>query len=215
LYIIDLASSVDTLKGKFHHSITRGIRQAEKRGVTIRLTRSETDMDRFYTLNVTTRKKLGVLPQPYAFFKALFRHVISQDLGFLLLAEWEGQVIAGVVFLTYKDTIYYKFNASYENHLQKRPNHLIIWEAIRYACTNGYKYWDFGRCAPEEEGLRTFKSRWGARDVSLPYYYYPQVKGFTTVDENSLRYRVMKLFSRFSPQFVFRAAGSLLYKHLG
>ena len=161
-----------------------------------------------------TRKKLGVLPQPYSFFKALFRHVISQHLGFLLMAEWEGKVIAGVLFLTYKDTIYYKFNASDKNYLQKRPNHLVIWEAMRYACANDYKHFDLGRCSPEEEGLRTFKSRWGAKEVNLPYYYYPEVKGFTTVPENSPRYRAMRLFSRVVPPFAFRVAGSLLYKHL-
>jgi hypothetical protein len=214
LYLLDLEPGIDTLKERFHHSVRRGIQQAEKRGVTVRVTRDEADLGHFYDLNVATRKKLGVLPQPFSLFKSLHRHVISQDLGFIILAEWEGKVIAGVLFLTYQDTIYYKFNASDENHLQKRPNHLAIWEALRYACADGYKHCDFGRCSPEEEGLRIFKSRWGAEEVSSPYYYYPKVKGFTTIPESSLRYRAMKLFSHVAPQFVFRATGSILYKHI-
>lgn len=214
LYLLDLEPGVDVSKERFHHSVIRGIHQAEKRGVTVCLTRTEAALNHFYRLNVATRKKLGVLPQPYAFFKALFRNVISQNLGFMMMAEWKGKVIAGVLFLTYKDTIYYKFNASDENHLQKRPNHLVIWEAIQYACANGYKRCDFGRCSPEEEGLRIFKSRWGAKEISSPYYYYPEIKGFTTVAETSLRYRAMKSFSHIIPQFAFRAAGSVLYKHL-
>jgi len=214
LYLLDLEPGIDILKERFHHSVRRGIHQAEKRGVTAHMTRTKADLDHFYKLNVATRKKLGVLPQPHAFFESLFRYVISQNLGFMLMAEWEGKVIAAVIFLTYKDTIYYKFNASDENHLQKRPNHLVIWEAIRYACANGYKHCDFGRCSPEEEGLRVFKSRWGAKEVGSPYYYYPEIKGFTTVPESSLRYQAMKLFSHAIPQFAFRAAGSLLYKHV-
>ena len=214
-YVLDLEPDVETLKKRFHDSVRRGIHQAEKRGVSARLTRSEDDLDHFYRLHIATRKKLGVLPQPYAFFKALFRHVISQHLGFMLMGEWEGKVIAGVLFLTYKDTMYYKFNASDENYLQKRPNHLVIWEAMRYACANNYKHFDLGRCAPEEEGLRTFKSRWGATEVKLPYYYYPRIKGVTTLTENSLGYRVMRLVSHVMPQAVFRATGSVLYKHLG
>jgi len=214
LYLLDLKLGIDKLKEKLHHSVRRGIQQAQKRGVTVRMTRIEADLDLFYDLNITTRKKLGVLPQPHAFFKALYRHVISQDLGFTMLAEWEGKPIAGVLFLTYKDTIYYKFNASDENHLQKRPNHLAIWEAIQYACANGYRHCDFGRCTPEEEGLRIFKSRWGTREVGSPYYYYPEVKGFTTVAESSLRYRTMKLISHIIPKFAFKAAGSVLYKHM-
>ncbi len=214
LYVLDLKPDIDTLSKSFHDSVRRGIRQAEKRGVTVRMTRAEVDLNHFYKLNVATRKKLGVLPQPYAFFKALFRHVISQNLGFMLMAEWEGKVIAGVLFLTYKDTLYYKFNASDEDYLQKRPNHLIIWEAIRYAFARDYKHLDLGRCSPEEEGLRTFKSRWGAKEINLPYYYYPAIKGFVVAPESSARYQAMQLFSHVMPTFVFRAAGSILYKHL-
>lgn len=213
-HLLDLRPGVNVLKESFHHSSIRGIHQAEKRGVAVRMTHTETDLDYFYKLNVATRKKLGVLPQPHIFFKALYHHVISQNLGFLAMAESEGKVIAGVLFLTYKDTIYYKFNASDQNYLQKRPNHLIIWEAIRYACANRFKYFDFGRCPFEEEGLRAFKTRWGAQEVNLPYYYYPEAKGFSTIPESSLRYQAMKLFSHIMPKFVFRIAGSLLYKHL-
>ncbi|OGO23738.1 MAG: hypothetical protein A2144_05175 [Chloroflexi bacterium RBG_16_50_9] len=215
LYILDLESNADTLNSRFHDSVRRGIRQAEKRGVTVRLTRTEADLDIFYRLHVDTRKKLGVPPQPHAFFKALFRHVISQNLGFTGLAESEGKVIAGVVFLNHKDTLYYKFNASDENQLQKRPNHLVTWKAILYACANNYKHLDFGRCSPDEEGLRTFKTRWGTREVNLPYYYYPKVKGFLAVPENSLRYKAMQLFSHMLPRTAFEAAGTLLYRHFG
>jgi lipid II:glycine glycyltransferase (peptidoglycan interpeptide bridge formation enzyme) len=213
-YMLDLEIGLEKLNARFHDSVRRGIRQAEKRGVTVRFTSSEEDMRNFYRLHVTTRKKLGVLPQPYAFFNSLFRQIISQNLGFTVMADCEGKTVAGVVFLKHKDTIYYKFNASNEDYLQRRPNHLVTWAAIKYACANNYKYFDFGRCTPEEEGLRTFKSRWGAKETNLPYYYYPGIKGFTTVAEGSARYQVMRVFSRVMPQFAFRAAGSLLYKHL-
>ena len=213
-YMLDLEPDLKVLNENFHDSVRRGIHQAEKRGVTVRMTRTLADLHHFFELNVATHKKLGVLPQPHAFFKALYRHVISQDLGFLAMAEWDGKVIAGVLFLTYKDTIYYKFNASVKNYLQKRPNHLIIWEVIRYTCANGYKYFDFGRCPFEEEGLRTFKYRWGSQEINLPYYYYPKAKGLSTISENSLIFRSMKVFLHATPTFACKIAGSLLYRHL-
>jgi lipid II:glycine glycyltransferase (peptidoglycan interpeptide bridge formation enzyme) len=214
IYLLDLESGCDIAMTRMHQSVRRGIKQAEKRGVTVRITRDEADLDSFYRINVATRKKLGVFPQPYSFFKSLFRNVISKDLGFMMLAEWEGKIIAGVVFLTYKNTIYYKFNASDEKHLQKRPNHLAIWHAVRYACDNNFKHCDFGRCSPEEEGLRTFKSRWGTEEIKVPYYYYPAIKGFTTVSESSTKYRMMRLFSHTVPKFLFRMVGSFMYKHV-
>ncbi len=213
-HLLDLEGGVDLLKEQFHHSIRKNIHQAEERGATVRVSHAEADMDYFYELQVATRKKLGVLPQPLSFFKALHHHVISQNLGFLAVAESEGTPIAGVVCLTYKDTIYYKFNASDEKYLKKRPNHLLIWELIQYACDTGYRYFSFGRCSPEDEGLRIFKSRWGAKERKSPYFYYPEVKGFANVPEDSRRYRAMQLFSRVMPEFVFRIAGSLFYRHL-
>jgi CelD/BcsL family acetyltransferase involved in cellulose biosynthesis len=215
LYLLDLEPDAEKLNGKFHDSVRRGIRQAEKRGVEVRMTHDEADLDLFYKLHLITRKKLGVLPQPRSFFKALYRNVISQNLGFTGLAESEGKIIAGVVFLNYKDTIYYKFNASHEEYLHKRPNHLVTWEAIKSACAQNYKHFDFGRCSPEEEGLRTFKTRWGAKEIMLPYYYYPRVQGISAASENSVRYRIMRLFSRLTPLSTFESAGSFLYKHLG
>ena len=214
-YLLELEPDLKALSARFHLSVRRCIHQAEKRDVTVRLTSNEEDMERFYRLHVATRKKLGVFPQPHAFFESIFRHIISQDGGFIGIAECGGKTVAGVVFLIHGDTIYYKYNASDEKYLQKRPNHLIIWEAIKYACANNYKYFDFGRCTPEEEGLRTFKSRWGAKEIALPYYYFPSRQGFTNVKESSVRYQAMRLFSYIMPQWVCVAAGSFLYKHLG
>jgi predicted N-acyltransferase len=215
LYVLDLSDDVEKLNRSFHDSVRRGIRQAERRGVKIRMSHEKKDLDLFYGLHVVTRKKLGVLPQPYAFFKALYRNVISQNMGFTGLAESEGRIIAGVVYLNYKDTIYYKFNASDECQLKKRPNHLVTWEAIKYACANHLNYFDFGRCSLEEQGLRDFKNRWGTREINLPYYYYPRIQGITSVSENSAWYRAMRLFSHIAPASACELAGSLLYKHLG
>ncbi len=214
-YLLELEPDLKALSERFHLSVRRCIHQAEKRDVTVRLTSSEEDMERFYSLHVATRKKLGVFPQPRAFFESIFRHVISQNRGFMGIAEYGGKTVAGSIFLTHGNTIYYKYNASDEKYLQKRPNHLVIWEAIKYACANNYKYFDFGRCTPEEEGLRTFKTRWGAKAIALPYYYFPGRKGFINVEESGVQYQAMRLFSYVMPRWVCVAAGSFLYKHLG
>ena len=141
--------------------------------------------------------------------------MISQNMGFTILAEFEGKAVAGVVFFTHKDTIYYKFNASDEKYLQKRPNHLVTWEAIKFACVNNYRFFDFGRCAPQGTGLRTYKSRWGTREVNLPYYYYPRIRGPASIAEDGMLYRMARIFSHVTPQFLFKAAGSFFYRHLG
>lgn len=214
-YVFDLGPDLKAVKAKLEDSIRRNIRKADQNEITIRFTSSEPDIDKFYELHVMTRKKLGVFPQPRIFFKNLARHLLSQNLGITILAEFEGKPIAGAIFLMYKDTIYYKYNASNKKYLRKRANQLITWEAIQYAFANNYKIFDFGRCSLEEVDLRTYKSRWGAREVSLPYYYYPKVKGITAIPEGSIRYQFMGVLSRVMTLGVFRFAGSFLYKHFG
>jgi lipid II:glycine glycyltransferase (peptidoglycan interpeptide bridge formation enzyme) len=149
-YVLDITPGPDKVRSTFHESVRRGIHQAEKRGVTYRLTNSRDDLEKFYQMNVITRKKLGVLPQPHSFFQNIYTHLISKNLGFVALAECEGKHVAGIVFLTHKDTIYYKFNASLENYLTRRPNHMITWEAIKQACADNFKFMDFGRCTSDE-----------------------------------------------------------------
>jgi lipid II:glycine glycyltransferase (peptidoglycan interpeptide bridge formation enzyme) len=213
-HLLDLTPGADALKKGFHDGVKDGIRQAGKRGVTVRLSNNKEDLDTFFKLHIATRQKLGVLPQPYIFFKVLYHHLISPRHGFMAMGECEGKVIAASIFLTHKDNVYYKFSASDESYLQKRPNHMVIWEAIRYACANNYKYFDFGRCSPEEKGLRAFKLGWGTKEIDLPYFYYPEIKGLTAASGNGVKYKTLRLVLHMMPQFAFKAAGSLLYKHL-
>jgi lipid II:glycine glycyltransferase (peptidoglycan interpeptide bridge formation enzyme) len=215
LYILDLEQDPEQQEMGFHHSVRRGIQQAKKRGAVVQTATSEDDMLAFYRLNTLTRRKLGVLPQPYAFFRAIFRHIISQGMGFLQMAKYKCDTIAGVLLLTFKDTIYYKFNASDANYLQKRPNHLLIWTAIQHACANGYNHFDFGRCAAEEESLRNFKRLWATREIPLPYYYFPAVRGVTTTTESSLKYRLMSRLVHTIPNSALETLSLFLYKHLG
>ena len=214
-HIIDLEQDIDTLESKFRSNVRWSIRKAAKENVTFRLAESEQDLKMFSRLNVMTRKKNGVIPQPYSFFQSVYRNLVMHGLGYLVVAEWEGKTIAASMFLRYKDTMYYKYNASDRRHLGKCPNHLLIWESIKQSYNDGLAKLDFGRCSPEDEGLRTFKNRWAAQEIDLPCYYYPIVKGTMTYTDTSLKYRIMNRAVATMPNFLLTSIGSRVYKHLG
>lgn len=178
------------------------------------MTHDKLDLDCFYELNVATRKKLGVLPQPGSFFRALFDYVISKKLGFLMVSEHNHRVIAGGVFLVHKDIIYYKYNASDELYLNKRPNNLMLWEALCYASNNDFRTFDFGRCPKEQCGLRSFKISCGAEEADLPYFFYPSVRSLDSGTWGTVKKKSMQTFSHHMPNFILKRAGSLLYKHI-
>jgi CelD/BcsL family acetyltransferase involved in cellulose biosynthesis len=192
----------------------RGVKAAERQRVSARVTKEAGDLKQFYRLNVETRKKLGVLPQPFRFFEAIHRNLLITGRGFLLAAEAEGEMVAGVLYLVFRDTFTYKFNASSTEYLHLRPNHLLILKGMEMAGEKGYKYFDFGRSEPESEGLREFKSQWATVESALPYYYFPAVTGASALTASSLKRKAMVLFTRSVPEPVLRLAGSVLYRHM-
>ncbi len=154
----------------FRSSIRQGIRAASKAGVAVRRGGAREDLTRvFYGLHVETRRRLGVPVQSRRFFELLWDRVLAPGGGFVLVASVDGDDVAAAVFLTGGDTLVYKYGASDERHLRARPNNAIFWDAIQWACTNGLRRLDFGRSDFAAEGLRRFKSGWGAEELPLVY----------------------------------------------
>jgi CelD/BcsL family acetyltransferase involved in cellulose biosynthesis len=155
----------------FHRSqVQRNIRRAEREGLTVRrATRASDLVDTFYRLHLQTRRRQGVPVQPRRFFRLLWDTTITTGLGSVLIVETSAQPIAAAVFLAWNETVIYKFGASDASNWSLRPNHLLFWHAIRAACEQGCRWFDFGRTDIGQEGLRNFKLSWGAAEEPLVY----------------------------------------------
>ena len=95
----------------------------------------------------------------------------------LLLAEQrqagQTKLLAGSLFLMFGQTVFYAFNGRRQEDLSLRPNDAIHWQAIRDACTDGYRRYDLGEVTANNPGLAAFKHKWGAEQRWLYRYYYP------------------------------------------
>ena len=76
-----------------------------------------------------------------------------------------------MIHLVYKDTIIYWDGSSYTQGLKYRPNNALMWEAIKWGCEKGYKYYNLGSSPKSASGLGRFKEGWGA-DKKIYYTYY-------------------------------------------
>jgi CelD/BcsL family acetyltransferase involved in cellulose biosynthesis len=198
----------------FHRSqVQRNIRRAEREGLTVRLGTSPHDLvDTFYRLHLRTRRRQGVPVQPRRFFRLLWDNTIATGLGSLLIVEAAGQPIAAAVFLTWNETVIYKFGASDESSWSLRPNHLLFWHAIRAACEQGCRWFDFGRTDIGQEGLRNFKLSWGAVEEPL---FYGMVSGTpeSAPSADGMATRVLGPVIRHGPLLLCRAVGETLYRY--
>jgi CelD/BcsL family acetyltransferase involved in cellulose biosynthesis len=168
-HVVALDADPDRVFARFHPAVRTHIRQAGRRGVTIRRAERPEDEDTFYRLHLRTRRRQGVPVQPRRFFRMLWESVISTGLGTALIAEASGEPVAADIFLTWNGMTIGKFSASDERAWPLRANNLVIWHSIKTACEQGSRWFDFGRSDIGNEGLRTFKLSWGAVEQPLVY----------------------------------------------
>ena len=193
----------------------RCVRQAREKNLSVRPVESLDDLAAFYALNLMLRRRHGMLPQPRLLFTALYRNFILAGNGRLLLAEVEGQIVAGLLCITHRDKVYDKFAPSNPEFWSYRPNHLLLWESVEWSCQRGFKHYDLGRVGADASGLAAFKEQWAFVGRDLPYYYHPAPGGFNVTQPEGIKKRALDLFARYAPERVFVEAGERLYRHLG
>jgi CelD/BcsL family acetyltransferase involved in cellulose biosynthesis len=189
------------------------IRQAERKGVTVRRAAHPEDLvDIFYRLHLRNRRRLGVPVQPRRFFRMLWESMIGTGLGLVLVAEASAQPVAAAVVLAWNGTMIGKFIASDEGAWALRPNNLIVWHAVKAACERGCRWFDFGRTDAGNEGLRAYKRSWGAAEEPLIYGTLgPGPELASTPDGRAGQ--LLASVIRHGPLVVCRATGEALYRY--
>jgi lipid II:glycine glycyltransferase (peptidoglycan interpeptide bridge formation enzyme) len=131
-----------------------------------------------------------------------------------VLASFHDKPIAGGVYFHFGEKAVYKYGASDLNYQNLRANNLVMWEAIKWYSSNGYKSLCFGRTEPENRGLIQFKSGWGTTEQPINYYRYDLKKGSFVSGSSKVTGSHNKIF-RNMPLPILKKVGSILYKHAG
>ncbi len=208
-HLLPLPAELGDLERRLHDSARRGVRKALRCGVRVRRCGAEA-MPAFYRLYTCTRRRQGLASAPYRFFAAIGERLLARGLGALLLAEADGEAVAANLVLWWREAMVYKANVSLAEALEMRPNNLLMWATIELAHEMGLRWLDMGRTDAGHEGLRRFKSLWGAREEPLPYLYYPAP---TATGRRRALGSALRLAARTLPGRLYGALG-LLYRHL-
>ena len=213
-HVLALCRDPALVHAGFHHSqVQRSIRRAEREGLTVRqATRPEDLTGTFYRLHLRTRHRQGVPVQPHRFFRMLWENAIGTGLGSVLIVEASARPVAAAVFLAWNGNVVYKFGASDAGAWPLRPNHLLLWHAIRAACEQGYRWFDFGRTDVGQAGLRDFKLSWGAAEEPL-VYRTPGGEPEPASAAEGMATRMLRPVIRCSPLLLCRTLGETLYRY--
>lgn len=211
---LDLSHGEEQLFSGFKSSTKRNIKKAIREGVKVEVNNSLESIIEFYRLNCITRKNHGLPPQPLSFFKKIFKHVISNDQGFVVLGSYKGKVISSAIIFHFGNKAIYKYGASDKSYQHLRSNNLVMWEALKHCSREGNISFCFGRTESENKGLRRFKSSWGADERIINYYRYDvKKKRFITKNQNITGFHNM--IFRVMPIQLSRLVGKVLYRHVG
>lgn len=215
-WLIPLQTNPDTVWQGLRKPVQHQVKKSQKLGVQVRVAQEREEVAQYYRLHLQTRsKKHGMPSQSLRYFYGLWDAFAESGSMRLLLAEYQGVSIAGMILLVDGATIRYAYGASDQRYLNLAPNNLLMWIAIQLGCIEGYQTFDMGRTACDNEGLMEFKRRWGALKEPLPYYYYPHTAGLASTSESSWKFRLLTSGWKHLPLPVARVLGDRLYKHLG
>ena len=165
-HAVDLARSEEAIWASLAAPARQNVRRAQRAGVTVRVGSSLEDLRTFHQMHCHNRKaKYRLLAQPMTFFESLYEAFAGGARVTALLADVGGAPVAGIVLLTWRDTMYYKFNASTDRKL--RPNDLLVWEAIRLGVRLGLMWLDFGLSDRDQPGLVRFKQKFASEEADI------------------------------------------------
>lgn len=172
--VIDLSLPEDQLLSAMHSKTRYNVRLADRKGVTIRFSKDERDLNHFFTLasDVSSRSSFRFHPDEY--YKAMLNVLGSSDMFEVAIAEHEGQVLAAHLIVYAGEVATYVHGASSSAKRSLMAPALLQWETMRRAKDKGCLLYDLFGVAPDGagsdhpwSGITRFKEGFGGRRVSL------------------------------------------------
>jgi lipid II:glycine glycyltransferase (peptidoglycan interpeptide bridge formation enzyme) len=139
--VVDLRRSEEELlagmKGKWRYNV----RLAQRKGVEVHQGGSD-DLPLLYEMYTATSARDEFIIRPFSYYADAWGAFLSGGLAQLFLARYESQVLAGLMLFRFGDKAWYMYGASTDRHRQLMPNHLLQWEAMRWAKAQGCTSYD-------------------------------------------------------------------------
>ena len=137
--MIDLTLDLDELRGRQHSKTRYNINLASKKGVRVRRG-TEEDLAVFCALMEETGHRNEFAVRPAAYYRDALRFLGEN--AELLVAEHEGDLLAGIVLAKFNGEAIYLYGASSSHKRNLMPTYLLQWEAMRRAKEQGLVRYD-------------------------------------------------------------------------
>jgi lipid II:glycine glycyltransferase (peptidoglycan interpeptide bridge formation enzyme) len=165
-YVVNLGEGAQKLWKSIDHNKRRNIKKAMNEGVEIAQSHTYEDLRTFISMYEATAKRRSFLMYPPSWFEAMWK-AFKPELSKVFLAYWKGKSVSGVYIVIHGKIVYALSAGSRTEGWEVRPNDILHWKAMEWACQNGYSKYDMGTVSeppPTEEssdwGLWRWKREW-------------------------------------------------------
>jgi lipid II:glycine glycyltransferase (peptidoglycan interpeptide bridge formation enzyme) len=168
-YLVNTDLPVDKVMDNIHSSLQKKINQAlRKNQFEIIEIHDESQIKSVVSIIQKTYTNAHVPLADSSLFEAAFKTLYPKNMIRILLGRADGQDIAALVSLLYKDVIYGWYGGFDRNFASYLSNDLMIWDSLKWGAEHDYHIFDFGGAGkPDEEyGPRKFKAKFGGKLVN-------------------------------------------------
>ena len=140
---------------------------AARKGVTVRVATSAEDVQRWYDLMQVTSERDRFAVHTLDYYQFAWSVFEQANQARLLLAEHEGKLLAGIFVTLLGQEGIYLYGASGNEGRQLMPNHLLQWEAMRWAKAQGATLYDLWGIAESEDPNDIWRVSTGSSAVGV------------------------------------------------
>lgn len=150
--------SFEELMPTFGEKTRYNIRLSQRRGITTRWATDPQALETFFELYLITCERDGIGHRPKDYFERMME-AYGPERCRICLAEYEGEPLAAAIALHYGRKVFYIYGASGNEKRNLMPAFAMQAEMIRWACSLGCDFYDFGGVysLSKEDGLYRFK----------------------------------------------------------
>jgi lipid II:glycine glycyltransferase (peptidoglycan interpeptide bridge formation enzyme) len=138
---LNLDQEEETILEKMKQKTRYNIRLAEKKGVKVRVAALD-EYPIIYKLYAETSIRDNFVIRSAEYYLDLWEKFSKLGICEILIAEFEGEPIAGLVIYYFAEKAFYIYGMSSNQQRNLMPTYLIQWEAIKRARQNGKKIYD-------------------------------------------------------------------------
>ncbi len=173
--LVDLRDDEDALLARMKSKTRYNIRLSGRKGVQVRRG-SKDDLGTLYRMYAETSLRGGFTIRGEDYYRTVWMTFFDSPIGVgegpfaqPLVAEYQGQPVAGAVIFAFGKRAWYLHGMSLPEHSDKMATYLVQWEAMRWArergCTS-YDMWGAPDQFTEDDslwGVYRFKSGFGGQ----------------------------------------------------